>query len=39
MAFPADWFSRKEMRPSAGAQSVLLVDRLPLSSEHAGEEF
>ena len=25
MAF-ADWFSRKEMRPSAGAQSVLLVD-------------
>ncbi|MDR3489156.1 MAG: chemotaxis protein CheW, partial [Bradyrhizobium sp.] len=25
MAF-ADWFSRKEMRPSTGAQSVLLVD-------------
>src|SRR5450432_3589661 len=25
MAF-ADWFTRKEMRPSAGAQSVLLVD-------------
>jgi two-component system chemotaxis sensor kinase CheA len=25
MAF-ADWFSRKEMRPSAGSQSVLLVD-------------
>jgi CheY-like chemotaxis protein len=25
MAF-ADWFSRKEMRPSASAQSVLLVD-------------
>jgi two-component system chemotaxis sensor kinase CheA len=25
MAF-ADWFSRKEMRPSSGAQSVLLVD-------------
>ena len=25
MAF-ADWFSRKEMQPSASAQSVLLVD-------------
>ena len=31
MAF-ADWFSRKEMRTSSTAQSVLLVDDLPSSA-------
>jgi two-component system chemotaxis sensor kinase CheA len=35
MAF-ADWFSRKEMRPSVSAQSVLLVDDSRVLPQHAG---
>ena len=35
MAF-ADWFTRKEMQPSASAQSVLLVDDSRVLPQHAG---